>query len=379
MEYSNKLPAPGLFLDLEAFENNINWVIKNSGNKSIRLASKSIRSRAILEILLAKSSILQGIMTYSLEEALWLRGQGLKNILMGYPTMDKKLILDLAQNSEEITLMVDRPEHLELIEDCAKSTGNKINVCVDIDLSLDLPKIRFGVYRSAIRNKVDLEIFLNSLGACSHLELTGLMGYEAQIAGVMDKSTTLIRGLKKISLPLLRKKRKEMVEMILDRGHRLKVINGGGTGSLLETVKEDVVTEITIGSAFYAPVLFDHYQDFSLSPALFFTQPIVRNPAPGVFTMLGGGRIASGELSQLKQPQVWRPEGLKPIPHEGFGEVQTPLKADIDLNIKIGDPIYLRHAKAGEICEHFEQIHLLKDGEITEKVKTYRGENKCFL
>jgi D-serine deaminase-like pyridoxal phosphate-dependent protein len=379
MEYSNKLPVPGLFLDLEALENNINWVINNSGNKSIRLASKSIRSRAILEMLLAKSSVLQGIMTYSLDEALWLRGKGLKNILMGYPSMDKKLILELAQNPDEITLMVDRPEHLKLIEACAKSTGNKLKVCVDIDLSLDLPKIRFGVYRSAIRNKVDLEIFLNSLGACSHVELIGLMGYEAQIAGVMDKSTAFIRSLKKISLPLLRKKRKEMVEMIFERGHELKIINGGGTGSLLETVKENVVTEITIGSAFYAPVLFDHYQDFSLSPALFFTQPIVRNPAPGVFTMMGGGRIASGELSQIKQPQVWKPEGLKPIPHEGFGEVQTPLKANVNVNIKIGDPIYLRHAKAGEICEHFEKIHLLKNGDISEIVKTYRGENQCFL
>jgi D-serine deaminase-like pyridoxal phosphate-dependent protein len=379
MEYSNKLPAPGLFLDLEALENNINWVIKNSGNKSIRLASKSIRSRAILEMLLAKSSVLQGIMTYSLDEAFWLRGKGLKNILMGYPSIDKKLILELAQNPDEITLMVDRPEHLELIEACAKSKGNKIKVCVDIDLSLDLPRIRFGVYRSAIRNKVDLEIFLNSLGACSHVELIGLMGYEAQIAGVMDKSTALIRSLKKISLPLLRKKRKEMVEMIFERGHELKIINGGGTGSLLETVKENVVTEITIGSAFYAPVLFDHYQDFSLSPALFFTQPIVRNPSPGVFTMMGGGRIASGELNQIKQPQIWKPEGLKPIPHEGFGEVQTPLKADINVNLKIGDPIYLRHAKAGEICEHFEKIQILKNGEITEIVETYRGENQCFL
>ena len=379
MQYSDKLPSPGLFLDQEAIDKNIKWVIQNAGNKSIRLASKSIRSRAILEYLLERSDVFQGIMTYNLKEALWLKSLGFKNLLMGYPSIDESSILELAKEPSEIILMMDRPEHLELAEKCAKLTGKKIKICVDIDLSMDLPKIRFGVYRSAIQSQDDLEIFLNSLGACSHLELVGLMGYEAQVAGVMDKNSTLMRGLKKISIPLLRNRRKKMLEMINARGYKLEIINGGGTGSLLNTKKEEIVTEVTVGSAFFAPVLFDHYHDFSLDPALFFTQPIVRNPAPGIYTLHGGGYIASGEVTTLKQPQIWKPEGLVPLKHEGFGEVQTPLLANPELNLKIGDPVYLRHAKAGEICERFEDIHILKDGKITKSVKTYRGEHQCFL
>ena len=63
----------------------------------------------------------------------------------------------------------------------------------------------------------------------------------------------------------------------------------GGTGSLELTAAEEAVTEVTAGSGFYAPALFDHYSRFSLTPAAGFALPIVRKPAPKVATALGGG------------------------------------------------------------------------------------------
>ncbi len=370
---------PVLFLDQQAFNKNCLWMVKNVGSKKIRIATKSIRSRAILSKILSMNSVFQGLMTFDLREALWLKSQGFKDILMGYPTMDKISLAQLAKDPTGIILMADLPEHLEILNKTAKEHSTKFEICVDVDMSMDLPGLRFGVYRSKINSESQMEKFLLKLKSCTHLKLTGLMGYEAQIAGVMDKESLLIRALKKISLRQLQKRRLKLVEMIHAEGHTLSFINGGGTGSLLETSTEGVVSEITVGSGFYAPVLFDYYHHFKLNPSLLFTLPIVRHPSENIFTCLGGGYIASGTLEKLKQPTPYLPMGMTLLKHEGAGEVQTPFKYKGELKLKVGDAIIMRHAKAGEICERFQDILIVSNGTISEVVKTYRGEGKTFI
>ena len=373
------VPAPALFLDLAAIHKNIEWVTKNAGTKKIRIATKSVRSLEILKLIHASSPIFQGFMTYTLEESLWLRSQGLKDILMGYPTTDRVSLEKLAESPGEIILMVDRIEHLDLLEEIARANSSSFDVCIDMDLSMDLPGVRFGVYRSHLQNESALEEFLSHLKKCPHIKLIGAMGYEAQIAGVMDEKAPLIKILKKLSLKQLKSRRDLLVNMMIKAGHKLQIINGGGTGSLKHTVEEPIVNEVTVGSAFYGPVLFDHYQDFKLTPGLFFTSPIVRKPARDIFTILGGGHIASGSTGDIKQPQAYLPTGLSIIKNEGAGEVQTPLKYSGDRDLKIGDIIILRHAKAGEVCERFNEIYLIEEDKVLRSVKTYRGEGKAFL
>ena len=382
VSYVNALkdcPAPALFLDLDAFYKNIQWVKQNAGEKKIRLATKSLRSKEILRRILEADSIFQGLMTYDLREALWLREEGFDDILMGYPTMDRMALEILAKKPHGITLMVDLPEHLVYLNEIAQSVQGKFNICLDIDLSMDLPGVRFGVYRSSVNSELSLREFLQTLKKCHHLSLTGLMGYEAQIAGVMDKESWLMRFLKKLSVKQLQKRRKLLFDIIEQEGHKLQFVNGGGTGSLFLTNQESCVTEITVGSGFYAPVLFDHYERFTLSPALCFTLPIVRNPAPGIFTALGGGYIASGEIGVIKQPTPYLPKGLSLLKHEGAGEVQTPMKYSGNQKLKVGDLAIMRHAKAGEVCERFSYIHLIKNGEYQGKLSTYRGEGQTFI
>ncbi len=383
--YQNYLKAlravanPSLFLDVEAFYKNLNWVIANCGDKKIRIATKSIRSVEILKKISDSHAVFQGYMTYTLEESLWLKSLGLKDILLGYPTTDRASLIKLAEEPSEIILMVDRKEHLDLLQEIAAAKDIVFEVCVDLDMSLDLPGVRFGVYRSQLHDEKQLRKFLTQLKNCPHLKLVGAMGYEAQIAGVSDDTSKLRRVLKQLSLTQLTARRQKMVALIQSEGHRLKIINGGGTGSLKNTNKEKVVTEITIGSAFFAPVLFDHYQDFKLCPALFFSSPIVRHPEKDIFTILGGGYIASGQTGNLKQPQAYLPPGLALLKNEGAGEVQTPLIYRGHLSLKIGDLVILRHAKAGEICERFNQIHIIERDKILQTVTTYRGHGKCFL
>ncbi|HEY8639763.1 MAG TPA: amino acid deaminase/aldolase, partial [Solirubrobacterales bacterium] len=132
-------------------------------------------------------------------------------------------------------------------------------------------------------------------------------------------------------------------------------------------------------SGFYAPTLFDHYTSFTLTPAAAFVLPIVRKPAAGVATALGGGYLASGSGDAARLPTPWLPPGLALDPEEGAGEVQTPLLGPPAHQLRIGDRAYLRHTKAGELCEHFASLYLVEGDEIVDEVPTYRGEGQTFL
>jgi D-serine deaminase-like pyridoxal phosphate-dependent protein len=209
---------PLLFVDERALESNIEWVLKQSGTKKIRIATKSVRSTAVLKKILAANPRFQGLMTYTLEESLWLSQQGFKDILIGYPTVDTNSLEQLAKSPQDITLMVDRVEHLEMLEAIAKKHNSTFNICIDLDLSMDLPGVRFGVYRSSIQEEKSLNTFLHLLKKCQHLKLKGVMGYEAQIAGVGDKNSLLMRILKKFSLKQLKKPRQNLLNVITAAG-----------------------------------------------------------------------------------------------------------------------------------------------------------------
>jgi D-serine deaminase-like pyridoxal phosphate-dependent protein len=159
----------------------------------------------------------------------------------------------------------------------------------------------------------------------------------------------------------------------------LEFVNGGGTGSIELTASEWAVTEIAAGSGFYAPILFDHYRSFALRPAAMFALPVVRKPAPKIATALGGGYLASGLGAKDRMPKPHLPAGLRLDSFEGTGEVQTPLLGRAAEGLRIGDRVYFRHVKAGELCERFDRLYLITGGTIRDEVPTYRGEGKTFL
>lgn len=387
--YKNSIVSvqkPILLADMDALDSNIALTLARNKGKKIRIASKSIRSTHILSYILEKSDIFQGIMCFTATEAVFLSEKGFDDLLLGYPCMDEETIQAVGrevQKGKKIIFMVDALPHLAILQKQAEKLGIQFSVCIDIDMSVDFPGLHFGVWRSSLRNIADVKAFVTAAKTFSHIKIEGLMGYEAQIAGVADNSpfqgmkNYVIRLLKKLSHKKYITFREEAVKFIASEGIALSFVNGGGTGSMEWTGEEDVVTEITVGSGFFASHLFDYYQHFHYKPALFFALPIVRMPKKGIYTCLGGGYIASGSTGLEKNPQVFLPKGAQLTDLEGAGEVMTPVLYNGEL--QIGDPIFFRHAKAGEICERFGEIHLISKGEIVGKCPTYRGEGGCFL
>jgi D-serine deaminase-like pyridoxal phosphate-dependent protein len=158
----------------------------------------------------------------------------------------------------------------------------------------------------------------------------------------------------------------------------LEFVNGGGTGSLERTSAEPAVTEVAAGSGLYSPALFDGYRAFAARPAVFFAVPVTRVPGPGIVTVAGGGWVASGPPGRDRLPVPTYPPGLRWLPTEGTGEVQTPLRGPATADLRVGDRVWFRHAKAGELCEHVDVLHGITGDTVTDVLPTYRGEGRTF-
>ncbi|WP_370552446.1 MULTISPECIES: alanine racemase [unclassified Conexibacter] len=387
------LDPPFAVVDLDAFRRNAADLLRRAGGRPIRLASKSLRCRALLERTLASDDGFRGTLAFTLPEALWLAGNGLRDLVVAYPTADRAAVRALAARDDDagIALMVDDVAQLDWLEGVIAGTPGgteprPLRLCIDVDAGWRPlgGRIRIGAKRSPLHTPGQAAALARAIAARPAFRLVGLMAYESQIAGVGDKPpgaplrALAVQAMQRASARELARRRAEIVAAVRAVAP-LELVNGGGTGSLELTAAEPAITELAAGSGLYGPTLFDAYTRFSPLPAALFALPVVRRPGRGVATALGGGYLASGPADRARLPRPLLPAGLRLDRQEGAGEVQTPLLGAAADGLRVGDRVWMRHAKAGELCERFAALHLIEGDRVVETVPTYRGEGKTFL
>ncbi len=396
-----ELEAPFALIDLDALWANAADMERRAGHKPIRLASKSVRCRSLQERVLTRDGF-EGTLAFTLPEALWLARHGFEDLLVAYPTADRRALGALDRLGAErpevrLTIMVDSVEQLDLIDRAIDSPAGRspvggLRVCIDLDAGWWAlgGHLRVGAKRSPLHTPAEGAALARQIAARDGLRLVGVMAYEAQIAGLGDAPPgrplrgRAIRAVQARSARELVARRTAIVTaiesvMAVQGEPPLEFVNGGGTGSLERTAAESVVTEVSAGSGLYGPALFDSYRAFTPHPAALFALPVVRRSGRGVVTVLGGGYLASGPADRARLPRPYLPAGLRLDRQEGAGEVQTPLLGPTADTLGVGDRVWVRHAKAGELCERFNSLHLVEGERIVDEVPTYRGEGQCFL
>lgn len=372
------LGAPLAIVDEPALWANADDLVRRAGGVPVRVASKSVRVRSVIEQTLERDGF-AGVMSYSLDESVWLADHGVDDILLAYPTASASAVQSLVADEARlaaITLMIDSPRSLDLLDRLAGHDHPPIGVCIDVDASLRIGPLHLGVRRSPVHSPDDAAAVARAVADRPGFELRGVMFYDAQIAGLPDSSAA-VRLVKKRSAAELLERRSKVVAAVREHGD-LRIVNGGGTGSLEVSGTDPVITELTAGSGLFSPGLFDGYDAFESRPAAFFALDVVRKPTDDIATLFSGGYIASGPAQKNRQPYPTWPEGLSLLGAEGAGEVQTPVKGRAARDLQLGDRVLLRHAKAGEMCERFDSVTIVTADESVDTVPTYRGEGRNF-
>ena len=386
---THDLDAPVGVISVEALASNVYDLLDRAAGLPIRVASKSVRVRGVLDAVLALPGY-RGILAYSLAEALWLATDapgrpGHDDIVLGYPTADRGALARLAadeQLASRVTLMVDDIAQLDLIDAvAAPGTRAVIRVAIELDVSFRSRLLgHIGVRRSPVHTPAEAEALAETLVARRGFRLVGMMGSEAQIAGVVNAGPrkAAVRAMQRSSIRELAARRAEAVHRVRQVAE-LEFVNGGGTGSIESTHADSSVTEVAAGSGLFGPHLFDGYTHFHPAPAAAFALDVVRRPTPDIATLLGGGWIASGPPAPDRVPKVVWPEGLRMLARESAGEVQTPLQGEAARDLAVGDRVWLRHTKAGELSEHLAAFAVVENGAVIGELPTYRGEGTAFL
>ncbi len=380
---THDLDAPVGVLAVEALASNAYDLLDRAQGLPIRVASKSVRVRGVLDAVLALPGY-RGILAYTLAEALWLAEQH-DDVVVGYPTADRGALARLAADerlASRVTIMVDDVAQLDLVDAVvAPEKRAVIRVALELDASYRSRTLgHVGVRRSPVHEPAAAEALAEAVIARRGFRLVGMMAYEAQVAGVTNAGPrkAAIRAMQRASVRELAERRGEAVRRVREIVD-LEFVNGGGTGSIESTHADASVTEVAAGSGLFGPHLFDGYTHFHPAPAAAFALDVVRRPAPDIATLLGGGWIASGPPAPDRVPKVVWPEGLRMLARESAGEVQTPLRGAAARDLAVGDRVWLRHTKAGELSEHLDAFALVENGVLVGALPTYRGEGKTFL
>jgi D-serine deaminase-like pyridoxal phosphate-dependent protein len=373
--------TPTMVVDLDAFDANAADLVRRAGGTPIRVASKSLRVPALIERALSVDGF-HGVLAYTLREAIWLEKQGIsEDVVIAYPTVDRTALSELVASprvSSRITLMVDDPAQLAVVDSVRSSRAVRVRVALDIDAGLRMGGQHIGPKRSPLYDVEDVLRLARLVTERAGFTLVGVMTYEGQVAGVPDDvpsqraRSLVVRRLKSASMSQLAERRRVISDRLRELVE-LEFWNGGGSGSVEATAADRAVTEIAAGSGLLVPGLFDHYQSFRPRPAAFFGLPVTRRPSPTMATVHGGGLIASGPVGDDRAPLPWAPPGLHLTGLEGAGEVQTPLTGHPAALLRVGELVWFRHAKSGEPFEHTNSVHLLAGSSFVDEVPTYRG------
>jgi D-serine deaminase-like pyridoxal phosphate-dependent protein len=383
---------PAMLVDLDAFDHNLATLARHIERRaptvSARIASKSVRVPRLLSRALARAApVTRGLLTYDLEECVHLAARGFDDMLLAYPLARERDLRRAVHLSRTCALRIalDDVETLKRAGRIAQEERGTLRVvlCIDMSLRLPVPGGHLGVRRSPIHAVEDVVQVARIAATTAGLRFEGLLSYEAQVAGLADVSSgrphesLARRAIRGASVRDIARRRRQLADALASAGLELGLHNGGGTGSLDTTPCHAGITEVTFGSGLFKPTLFDGYHAehlVELLPAAFFALEVTRRPSPAHVTCLGGGYVASGSPGRDREPRPWLPAGLRLLPTEGAGEVQTPLTGEPCAELELGDPVLFRHAKAGEVMERFDEVLLVSGGAVVDRAPTYRGE-----
>ena len=229
-----------------------------------------------------------GVLAYTLREALWQVAEGVTDdAVLGYPTVDRGGIDRLLGDERAlaaVTLMVDDPAHLDLVDAVRAGRDATVRVAIDIDAGLRLGTSHVGPKRSPLYDEAQVVDLARRIAGRPGFALVGVMTYEGQVAGVPDDvpgqraKSLIVRRLKSASINQLVERRGRIAAALREVAD-LEFWNAGGSGSVESTVADPAVTEVAAGSGLLVPGLFDHYESFEPRPAAYFGLRVARRPS----------------------------------------------------------------------------------------------------
>ena len=357
--------GPALVIDRPRLEANIGAVRAALAptRQSLRVVSKSLPAPALLGAVLdgvgaTDLMVFNGIM---LDEMLAFRPGA--DILLGRP-LPAAQVADFVRRHANNPAPAARPQwladsaqRLEQYGEIAAAAGAPMRINLEFDV---------GLHRGGLADLAALSEAVDRVLADPNLRLSGLMGYDAHVAGAASPAAEMARVLERYgaAVRLLGEKLGDLSGLTL---------NTAGSPTFALHRDDPWATEVAVGSAFVKPTHYDLPSLTDLRPAAFLAQPVLKVMDPAIFPR----REALTEAYNALDPNSRRgffiyggyddgrpvsPPGIRFSPIWG-GRGMLEGSARVDL--AVDDVVFLRPTESEGVLLRFGDIAVYDGEEIS--------------
>lgn len=271
---------------------------------------------------------------------------------------------------QQLNWLVDSPQRLEQYAQLARSLGQSLRICIELDV---------GLHRGGVSSDEELVAMLAQIESAPQLRFSGFMGYEPHIVKMpvgdpvdyRDKAVAVYKQY----LALAR-------ERLGNQWPADVILNIGGSPTYqLYSEGDFPFTELAAGSCLVKPSDFDLPSLADHVPSSYIATPVIKSMPT---TQIPG--IDLGKLQALWDPNrerafftyggYWKaipesPQGLSPNPLYGRSTNQEMLNGSSSVNLQPDDWVFLRPAQSEFVFLQFGDIAVYEHGKVAERWQVF--------
>ena len=363
---------PTLVVDRQRLEANIATVKAQLAptDLALRVVSKSLPAPALLEAVMEgtgadKLMVFNGVM---LDEISAFRPDA--DVLTGRP-LPAAQVADFVHRHANDPAPAARPQWLtdtprRIADYAAIARANDAPMRINLEFDV-------GLHRGGLPDLTALADAIDLVRAEPRLTISGLMGYDAQVAGAADPKAAeaRVQALYGAAVALLAEKLGDAAPLTL---------NTAGSPTYALHLDDPYATEVSIGSAFVKPAHFDLPSLEPLQPAAYIAEPVLKVMDPARFPRRAG---LEGAIRRL-DPNARRgffmyggygdarpvsPKGLRFSPHYGG---RGMLEGSAKVELAADDFVFLRPTESEGVFLQFGDIAVYDGEAISAWWPTFR-------
>jgi D-serine deaminase-like pyridoxal phosphate-dependent protein len=351
------LDTPALLVDLDALEANIarmaaacrkggiNWRPHTKGIKAPQIARKLIDAGAI------------GITCAKLGEAEVMVAHGFSDILIANQIVGAQKIARLValRATCDVMVAVDNQDNVTAIAQAAQKAGVTVRLVIEVNM---------GMNRAGIDPGEGCVALARHIAAHSGVRFAGLMGWEGQTAGIVDRKEkeaavkAAVAGIARTA------------EMCRAAGLPCEVVSCGGTGNYWLSSAQPGITEIQAGGGVFNDV---HYRkDFGVEHpyALTIMTTVTSRPTPTRIICDAGKKTMSSDASMPEPIGLGAVRSAKLSAEHGAVELEAPSETP-----RVGDRLEWVVGYSDTTVHLHEEIYATRKGRV-EAVWPILGRGK---
>jgi len=342
--------------------------------KAFRVVEKSLSSLPLLEAVMAATGTDRLMVFHQPHLDAVAQALPRSDVLLGKPMPARAARTFYAglkgafNPARQLQWLIDSQARLLEYQQLARASGVRMRINVEIDV---------GLHRGGLREPADLKPLLDVVRADpDHLELAGLMGYDAHVGKIPSIVESREKSFAKACATYRAMQDALFAQEPGLRGKPL-AFNGAGSPTLRLHTESSPLSELAAGSCLVKPTDFDLDLLADLEPAAFIAAPVLKALEGSTLPGIEGASRALPWWNPNRQRTyfiyggLWEaryesPPGLRDNPLYGRSSNQAIVNGSHRVPLRVDDSVFLRPTQSERVLAELGDIAVVSGGKLVD-------------